>query len=756
MAHLILFTDANFQGEHKHVFDRVDALSLVGTDANGQPVCLADCDFPAEVSSIVIFSGNWQFSASEDQAGPFDAILGPGLYPFVRSVKLPNDAIRSLMPVADAPTMTGDPLGGEAILFENADFRGAHQHVFRAEGDLGKFDFARKTSAIVVKSGNWSFYSDTQFDGSYPQQPVFGPGIYRWVEDVGIANDTVSSLQPSSAPATVGNSVDDEVILFQYGGLYGPHRHVFAPEANLNADDDDFFNDNVGSLAVLAGIWSFYADAHFDGNYGIPAAPGLYPALAALDVAVDDMSSLRPVIGSTVTPGDPILGHVILFKDAGFHGPHKHVFNQERNLNAAGDDGFNDSVSSLAILLGNWQFFRNAGFDDDYPTILGPGLYPWVEDAKLRNDDLSSLRIVQAPPTMNGDPVTAHVLLFEHASFHGAHKHVFVPEPNLDADGDAAFDDLTSSLAVLQGRWATYADANFERQYRDLSGLPVIVGPSPGANGDASVPASYKSVTAVQIGNDDLTSLQPVDQAVTAAGDAILGQVILFKDAHFRGDHKHVFNVETSLGADDDDGFDDATSSIAVLQGNWFTYRDPQLQRAYDVVLGEGLFASVQAVGIADNDLSSLSLAGDRRLFVGTATIKIKSGQVPDPVVVQVAMTFVVDQASGLFRVENGFGPLGVLSLATITYDSADDGAVTPDGQISIPNFKVTGSSGILSEDVSFLLSTGSASNASYSETGTPVSMPALVEGSVLLVAVGTLGGDDFSIELAGELSAAS
>jgi hypothetical protein len=126
VAHLILFTDANFQGEHKHIFDRVDALSLVGTDDQGHPVCLADCDFPDGVSSIVIFSGNWQFGEGENQTFLSQTILGPGLYPFVGTVKLTNDNIRSLMPVTDAPTMAGDPLNGEVILFENENFRGAH------------------------------------------------------------------------------------------------------------------------------------------------------------------------------------------------------------------------------------------------------------------------------------------------------------------------------------------------------------------------------------------------------------------------------------------------------------------------------------------------------------------------------------------------------------------------------------------------------------------------------------------------------
>jgi hypothetical protein len=276
------------------------------------------------------------------------------------------------------------------------------------------------------------------------------------------------------------------------------------------------------------------------------------------------------------------------------------------------------------------------------------------------------------------------------------------------------------------------------------------------------VPSLYGWVEAVQIANDDLTSLQPVNQAVTSVGEAVHGQVMLFADANFRGPHKHVFNIEADLNADDDNAFNDATSSIAVLDGNWFTYRDAQFQRAYDATLGEGLFAWVEDVGIVNDDMSSLSLAGDRRLFLGTATIKISSGQVPDPVVVDVAMSFLVDLSSGQLRVENGFGPIGLLSLGTITYDDADKGNFTADGQIAIPNFHITVSGTVggfpVSADATFPLTTGAANSpdGAYMENGSPVSTPASVEGNVALVAASNLDGDDFSIKLVGTLTALS
>ena len=742
MAHLILFTDANFRGAHKHIFDRADVLKLLGTLSNSQIVCVADCDFPDSVSSIAILDGNWRFFQGPNQASPFPVVLGPGLYPDVNAVKLLNDNIRSMIAVDEPPSVPGIPLNNHVILFEHANFHGDHLHLFAEDQDLGGIDFDNRISSFVVELGGWSFYSDTMFDGSYPKKPVFGPGIYPWVQDVSIGDNSISSLRPSTLGPTISNAVDNEIMLFQYAGLYGPHKHVFVPEPNLNADDDDYFNDNVGSLVVLRGNWSFYSDWNFAALYGAPVPPGVYRDLGAIGVAYYDMSSLRPAVPETTAAGADTLGHVILFQEPNFHGPHKHIFNQEDNLNADEDDSFNDEVSSLAVLSGNWQFFRNSGFDDDYPEILGPGLYSRVQDFSIRDNDMSSLRAVPDEATVSGDPINAHVILFENASFHGAHKHVFNAETNLNADDDSSFNDIASSIVVVKGNWATYGDWHFDRQY------PSIIGPG-----------VYSWVEDFQITDNDMTSLQASDASANVSAPPVLGHIMLFEHSRFRGAHKHVFNEEKNLNADDDDSFNDVTSSIAVLQNEWLTYRDAGLQRAYDVLLGEGLFSSVQDVGITDNDLSSLTIAGERRQFSGQATIKIASGKVPDPVVVEVAMTFLFYPDTRRLLVENGFSVIAIGTLGTISYDSAgDNGTFGTDGQITIPDFKVTASSGIFSVDATILLSTGNAVSPTgrYNETGSPADSPADGLGNCTLVGAGQLAGDDFSVILAGVFTALS
>jgi Beta/Gamma crystallin len=189
------------------------------------------------------------------------------------------------------------------------------------------------------------------------------------------------------------------------------------------------------------------------------------------------------------------MAHVILFENAQFHGQHKHVFRGEPNLNAGDDNYFNDKVSSLVVLEGNWAFYADWKFQSQYPPILGPGLYP-VLPAGIKNDDMSSLQPVDAGPTVSGGPVDSHVMLFEHANFHGAHKHVFTREPNLNADDDSYFNDKISSFVILSGLWVFFSDWQFKNPY---------------AGGTQFGPAIDGSwVEALGIKNDDMSSLQPV------------------------------------------------------------------------------------------------------------------------------------------------------------------------------------------------------------------------------------------------------
>ncbi len=84
----------------------------------------------------------------------------------------------------------------EIILFEHINFHGAHKHLYGSEANLAAADdnfFNDKISSFVITSGRWQFFRDINYSG--PASGVFGPGRYNWVENVGISNDSVSSVR---------------------------------------------------------------------------------------------------------------------------------------------------------------------------------------------------------------------------------------------------------------------------------------------------------------------------------------------------------------------------------------------------------------------------------------------------------------------------------------------------------------------------------------------------------------------------------
>jgi hypothetical protein len=80
-----------------------------------------------------------------------------------------------------------------------------------------------------------------------------------------------------------------------------------------------------------------------------------------------------------------------------FHGAHRHVFMAESNLGASDDSTLNNKTSSIVILEGHWEFFREPNFQGKEGDTLGPGLYPFVTNIGIKNDTISSLRPASAP-----------------------------------------------------------------------------------------------------------------------------------------------------------------------------------------------------------------------------------------------------------------------------------------------------------------------------------------------------------------------
>lgn len=103
-----------------------------------------------------------------------------------------------------------------------------------------------------------------------------------------------------------------------------------------------------------------------------------------------------------------ILPQIIVFKDASFpFGDQTCSISlpQGWGYSYVGDS-WNDSISSVIVVSGTWQFFENAGYNGASTTV-GPGWYQYVEDPQfnMQNDTISSLRCISNGP-QGDNPVT--------------------------------------------------------------------------------------------------------------------------------------------------------------------------------------------------------------------------------------------------------------------------------------------------------------------------------------------------------------
>jgi hypothetical protein len=107
--------------------------------------------------------------------------------------------------------------------------------------------------------------------------------------------------------------------------------------------------------------------------------------------------------GFSMPPGGETLpGRILLFENKNFDGKSINVDKGTPDLSMYEEGNFDECTSSFAILSGNWCFYRNPRFKNPFmrgrkPLVLGPGSYNWVEDLGIKDDDLSSLKAVNAP-----------------------------------------------------------------------------------------------------------------------------------------------------------------------------------------------------------------------------------------------------------------------------------------------------------------------------------------------------------------------
>jgi Beta/Gamma crystallin len=93
---------------------------------------------------------------------------------------------------------------------------------------------------------------------------------------------------------------------------------------------------------------------------------------------------------ATRSAGD--MPQIIAFDNEDLLGDHTHILGDMKDLGKWGN-----SISSMVILSGTWDFFDDEDFKGTKIATLGPGMYPKVTDKGIKDNSISSIRL--ASPT---------------------------------------------------------------------------------------------------------------------------------------------------------------------------------------------------------------------------------------------------------------------------------------------------------------------------------------------------------------------
>jgi Beta/Gamma crystallin len=114
-------------------------------------------------------------------------------------------------------------------------------------------------------------------------------------------------------------------------------------------------------------------------------------------------------------------------------------------------------------------------------------------------------------------------------------------------------------------------------------------------------------------GRDDLNCFFVTSYAFSLPPDVptLPGRAVLFEDANFGGRSIDVVHSHADLTLFKRTNFNDRTSSLTILSGNWVFYRNahfaaPFIRGSNAVVLGPGSYPDLAKLGIQDDEISSL------------------------------------------------------------------------------------------------------------------------------------------------------
>jgi hypothetical protein len=94
-----------------------------------------------------------------------------------------------------------------------------------------------------------------------------------------------------------------------------------------------------------------------------------------------------PAAQQTMPAGE--VPQIIAFDKENFEGDHTHIFGDMPKLGR-----WDNSMSSMVILSGTWEFFDDQNFQGTPMAKLGPGRYANVTQHGLKDNSVSSIRLV--------------------------------------------------------------------------------------------------------------------------------------------------------------------------------------------------------------------------------------------------------------------------------------------------------------------------------------------------------------------------
>lgn len=380
----------------------------------------------------------------------------------------------------------GATWAGEISIFQHDRFRGRQETLFGAVNDLSALRFANDISSLVVRNGTWELCTEANFRGTCR---AFQPGEYSQVGDL---NDRVRSLREVGnrpAPVQPGQpyypgQVDSSrgITIYEHGSFGGRGVSLNGPVASFESIG---MNDTVSSLIVRGGVWELCVHANFQPpcrQFG----PGDHSAVG--EDFNDQFSSARPVNSVSSYPGTsaptypsgpPVYGDpnadVVVFSGDNFRGGSRTLTGRVDSFESI---GFNDSVASIIVNRGTWQFCTDANYRGNCQS-LSPGRYASL-DGSLRNQ-ISSARPERGNGNYGGNQGSwggssgwggggwygnrGSVTLYEYTDFIGRS---YTITSTINSLADVGFNDKASSVVIERGTWEFCTDAHFQGTCRTV------------------------------------------------------------------------------------------------------------------------------------------------------------------------------------------------------------------------------------------------------------------------------------------------